>query len=342
MEDAGDIWMRERARRKGESIPQATKVECTISAKSATEANFSFTERLARSEYADAFKFELDDNQRKQKIAAFTAAPDSPHGAYELALALASIPFGQLADFAQKDLFPAFFGSYPDGQVIFITTDYRFEKRNGAIRAGYVAAQVGDLTTAGLTLGFDALSAWQPLSTLVQPRNLLDIGCYAFFPTIQWITLARAGLLILLVPGEKIQHAPPNFPGGWMDFVRSHWDFSEERLASPYGTTGVSGIAGSYAALRRLIHSPGWSVAEVEAFVRWLIERYNWQSFCQTDPTEFVTRNIPANARPVVDFIACFEHALTTDRVMRKALSCISSEETAVRKAAGNGNRRHH
>jgi hypothetical protein len=150
---------------------------------------------------------------------------------------------------------------------------------------------------------------------------------------VQWITLFRSGLLALLLPDIRIQYSPPDFPAGWLDIARSHWDFGREKLPQAGFFTRMSG-GSSYAALRRYLHDPNWGVSDVEKFVRWLIEQYNALAFHLTDPTEYLTRNPAFPARSVVDFVTCFEHALTVDRVFRKTLSCISSEETATRKSA--------
>ena len=336
MEDAGEIWIRDPARRKGRQSPRSLDVVAAFSADEAKGANLNFIDRVARTPYDDQpFRTGFDDARRRHKAAEFAGAPENPRAGHNLSLAFASCPYPELKDFIRRDLLPAFFGAYPAGRILFVALDYVFESRYAALRGGYAATQLGDLGAAGLSANkFDALAAWQPLNTLSQPRNVLDLGCFAFFPTVQWITLSKPGLFALLVPGARIQHSPPPFPGGWMDFPRSHWDFGRERLASEEGLIGVSGIAASYAALRRFIHDPGWGAHEIEVFVRWLIERYNLLAFHQTDATEFVVSDPPGSSRRVVDFVTCFEQALTTDRVLRKALSCIASEETATRKAA--------
>jgi hypothetical protein len=60
--------------------------------------------------------------------------------------------------------------------------------------------------------------------------------------------------------------------------------------------------------------------------VRWIVERYNALAFHQTDPAEFLDDD------NLIDFVTCFEHALTLDRAFRKGMSCVLSAESVVRK----------
>jgi hypothetical protein len=333
MEVAGDVWIREHSRQKGHTIPECMKITMACSSIDLPTLDMRFLDDLVRSGYGGAHQdIPMDVTQRRDKVNAFEKSPGTAQSAYGLSLAFGSCPHALLGDFIRGDLLPAFFRTYPGGRALFISTNYEFESRNAVLRGGYAIMQLGKPALA--LKKFDALTDWQPLSTLVQPRNILDLGGFAFFPTVQWMTLYRPGLFALLVPDVRIQHSPPDFPAGWLDIARSHWDFGREDLGRESFTVRLSGITGSYAALRRYMHDPGWSVSDIEIFVRWLVERYNVLAFHQTDPTEYLTRNPTAPTRAVVDFVTCFEHALTLDRVLRKAISCIASEETATRKAA--------
>jgi hypothetical protein len=333
-EAGSDVWIREHSRQKGHRIPECMKIAMACSSNDLPTLDMRFLDDLVKSGYRGAHQnIPMDVTQRRDKVNAFEKLPGTARSAYGLSLAFGSCPHGLLRDFIRDDLIPAFFRTYPGGRALFISLNYEFESRNAVLRGGYAFMQLGKTALALTKL--DALTDWQPLSTLVQPRNILDLGAFAFFPTVQWMPLYRPGLIALLIPDARIEHSPPDFPAGWLDIARSHWDFGREDLgqASVFSVR-VSGITGSYAALRRYLHDPGWSVSTIEILVRWLVERYNLLAFHQTDPTEYLTRNPITPARAVVDFIACFEHALTLDRVVRKAISCIASEETATRKAA--------
>jgi hypothetical protein len=158
----------------------------------------------------------------------------------------------------------------------------------------------------------------------IQLRLLLELATLLFFPRQQYFTGTRSGLLSVFIPGEPFVENRQPFPASWRDLFTDHYDFAKgERYTPNLATLATTGPAPDSLTpiLDRAVHG----ASDIERLVRWLVDRYNVLSFHQTEPTEFLDGEL-------VDFVTCFEHALTLDRSLRKGMSCVVSAESAIRK----------
>jgi hypothetical protein len=170
------------------------------------------------------------------------------------------------------------------------------------------------------------MERWQPLMPSVQLRLVLELATLLFFPRQQFFTGTRSGLLSVFIPGEPFVEHTHEFPASWRDFFKDHWDFAKgERSAANLAT--LARAASEPDSLKLILDKAAYGASEIEELVRWLVDRYNVLAFHQTDAAEFLDGDL-------VDFVTCFEHAMTLDRALRKGMSCVVSAESVVRKEA--------
>jgi len=153
---------------------------------------------------------------------------------------------------------------------------------------------------------------------------LLEVATLLFFPRQQYFTGTRSGLLSVFIPGEPFVEDKQPFPASWRDLFTDHYDFAKgERYTPDLTTLATAGPPPD--SLTPILERATHDASDVEQLVRWLVERYNVLAFHQTEPAEFLDGDL-------VDFVTCFEHALTLDRSLRKGMSCVVSAESVIRK----------
>lgn len=325
--DEKSVWIRDPGRaKKNHSLP-AARIRATLDASTySNEGQLEFIKEVQGTLYRE---FEMGPGLGSKTVptllSEFSKSPQSPSGVYSLALAFAKCPLPELSEFLSGTFFRTFFEAYPNGKALLIQHNPLFERRAGTVRAGYTMQQYGRLD--GLNLqSFETMSHWQNLVPSTQLRMILDLGAIAFLPTIQYFTALRMGITLVLIPGQLVQYESLDFPSSWHSVYQSHWDFAKEhRSAAVIGNT--AGVKGSYRALQHFIQAPNFSTSDTELWVGWLLERFNFLQFHQSDPAEFEDQGR-------VDFVTCLEHALSVDRLLRKGVGAAVSVETAVRKAA--------
>lgn len=320
-------WIRDPARVRGRRRPDAVVIAGVLDADNHRNPDqYQFVQSLDASKYRD-FQFDLPAAERHAQIVTFSNDPHSAKGIYALTFSLAGCPIEELQDFLSSVLLPAFFNVYKDGRVMFLRPNYKFETRHSGMRAGYTASQYGRLDKLGTGQNpFETMERWQPLMPSVQLRLILELGTLLLFPRQQYFTGTRSGLLSVFIPGEPFVQHTHQFPASWPDLFTNHWDFAKgERFATNLST--LSRAAKEPDSLKPILDKAVYSALELEGFLRWLVERYNILAFHQTDVAEFLDGDL-------VDFVTCFEHALTLDRALRKGMSCSVSAESIVRKEA--------
>lgn len=323
------VWVRDPLRKKGVTRHPAVRLQAVADITNYTNSEkYNFIREVQGTVYGE---FDFGERVLKGKSSAdllkeFVEAPKTSGGAYALSLAFAKCPLNQLRDYLVSGFFPAFFGVFPKGRAILLQHNPLYERRFGTVRAGYTMQQYGRLDKVALD-GFETMKEWQIQAPSIQLRMLLDLGAIAFFPTIQYITMVRIGITMVLVPGEDLQHHLGPFPTDWMSVYRSHWDFAREERSTGASGLSAAGVTASYGALQRYVQFPGLSVDEISAWVEWLVNRFNVLQFHQTDAAEF-------DDGGDIDFVTCLEHALSFDRIVRKGISASCSEEVLVRKSA--------
>jgi hypothetical protein len=318
-------WIRDPARVKGRPRPDAVVVAATLDSENHRDPDrYEFVRSLDASRYRD-FQFDLPASERHARVVEFSENPHSAKGVYALTFALGGCPIEELQDFLSSVLLPAFFNRYKHGRVIFLRPNYKFETRHSGMRAGYTASQYGRLDKLGTGQNpFETMERWQPLMPSVQLRLLLELATLFLFPRQQYFTGIRSGLLSVFIPGESFVHDTRHFPASWSDLFTNHWDFAKgERHATNLST--LAQVTREPNSLKPIFDNAIYGAADIEKLLRWLVERYNDLAFHQTDVAEFREGDL-------VDFVSCFEHALTLDRALRKGESCCVSAEAVVRK----------
>ena len=142
-----------------------------------------------------------------------------------------------------------------------------------------------------------------------------------------YFSATRLGLTIVFVPGEMIELTQPDFPSSWLDIYRSRWDFTRELSQNSLPDVTAVGLTQPYKVQRRFLQSFEQRPDDIVNWISWLIDRFNELMLSSTDPTAF-------SRDGYVDFVTCFEHGLSIDRLFRKSISAQVSSELVARKDA--------
>ncbi|HVC61872.1 MAG TPA: hypothetical protein VND19_16100 [Acetobacteraceae bacterium] len=320
--------MRDPGRVKGRPMLDAVRMEAVIDAATSTSASaYTAADTAAASAYA---QFQIAPvpsvSELRQSYESFRTDPSSAKGAYELAYAVRNCGNKELAAFLRNDVAPAFFHAFPAGRIVFLSTSYEFERRQGAVRGGYTLAQYGTWVP-GQVPELSALADWQMLSPFIQLRTILDLGVLALYPMVPYFSATRMGFVVVFVPGELVEQKQPDFPASWLDVYRSRWDFTKGRTSTASLNVRAAGLSQPYSVHRRFLQVGGYAADDVVNWVLWLVAQSNELLLSSTDPTSFQRNGI-------VDFVTCFEHGLSIDRLLRKSASAQASVELAVIKYA--------
>ena len=329
VQTAGDErWIRDNHRRSGVAAPWALRHLATITPTNVgAEDTYEFLERATETRYAQV--------QRRvtstwDDLVSLARKPESQEprlrSLHALASAVSLCSPDALAALLRIHALPAFFASYPAGRVLFFQSNYEFETRYGLLRGLYSTSHY-ELTELDPNAGFRALRQWQTLDTVTQPRTLMTLLGVALYPLIHVVTAGPIGLRMVFVLDPPERHELPPFPASWMSIAQSHWDFGDQERDHMAVLGGTDGDATAAAAHGRYRTRAAFSAEDVATTVTWFAERFSSLAFHLADPCEFLLDDC-------IDPVTCFEYALTVDRVMRKAISCVASEETAVRKGA--------
>ncbi|MGN8094756.1 hypothetical protein [Methylobacterium sp. 22177] len=323
-DDSTGVWIRDPARVQGSNLqPAAQVVEIISQGNFGTATSFSSVARVAASAYG-RFGAATASPRSDCNIDAFKSDHKSAKGIYDLTYAVSSCQAQQLQDLLREDIAPEFFRLFPSGKIVVISTNYEFEKRYGGIRLGYTLSQY-DASTLPSTPDLKALQAWQMLTPMHQLRTVLDLGMLALYPVLAYFQAARPGMNIIFIPGELVEIQQPDFPASWLDIYRSRWDFARGPSGSSF--TKVHSLKQPFIAQRRYLQTNGFDSNQVVQWLEWLVNKYNDLAVRMTDPTIH-------ESGAMIDFVDSFEHALSVDRLLRKAMSCQVSSEIAVRKYA--------
>jgi hypothetical protein len=313
---------------KGQQPPNAVTVAAVLDAANYRDPDqYQFVSSLDASYYRD-YQFDVSAADRHEQVVSFSKNPHSADGVYALTFAVAGCPIGELQDFLSSVLLPAFFNAYKRGKVMVLRPTYNFETRYSVMRAAYTASQYGRLDQLGIDENpFQTMERWQSLMPSIQLRLLLELATALFFPRLQYFTTTRSGLLSVFIPGEQFVEYSPKFPASWPELFKEHWDFAKGER-HPTNLRSLASAASEPDSVKPILDKVIYDAAEVEALVQWLIKRYNLLAFHQTDPAEFLDDD------SLVDFVTCFEHALTLDRALRKGMSSVFSAVSVTRKEA--------
>jgi hypothetical protein len=298
-DDSTGIWIRDPYRIQGRALLDAVQVEFVIDgANSTAAASYAAASAVAASEYGNfGGSTATPLATLRTTYQSFETNPRSVKGVYDLTYAVSSCSSSDLATFLQHDVSPAFFRAFPSGRIVLLSTNYEFERRQGAVRGGYTLAQY-DITALGTVPDLLALHDWQMLTPFVQLRNALDLGVLALFPMLPYFNATRPGITVVFVPGELVEQIQPDFPAGWLDIYRSRWDFAREPIGgAPYVT--AAGLSQPYAVHRRYLQVGGYESDTIVTWLRWLITKFNQFVLPGTDPTTFDRGGWPNSDRSI-------------------------------------------
>ena len=325
IQTAGDeCWIRDKVRKHGASLPTIIRRAATLTSENFTNTvSYDFIDRAIRSKYAEK-QGKLTDSQGQlaDHIQQVWTKEPRWRSLYVLSLAVSFCNPNELADFLRLHVFPIFFGAYPKGRVVFYERNYDFERRYGLLRAMYTLSHY-DLSNINRKWGFPTLRQFQRLDTIVPPKTLITLIGYTFYPFVHIVSASTSGLLVLFILDPAERHVLSDFPASWMCIPQSHWDFGNQERDHFAVLLGKDNTI----AHRRFLHQRSFSAVEIETLVDWFVSRYSELAFHLVDPCEFMLNSC-------IDAVTTFEYGLTVDRIIRKAISCLASEENAVRKAA--------
>jgi len=328
VQTAGDErWLRDKARVLSSTVPWFVRRAATISKATVDAPNsYDFLERAVRGPYA---KKHGRVTPSWTDLVSMTVAHESePRWRWLHRLALVSSLSGpdDVAKLLREHVLPAFFHQYPAGRVAFYESNYDFERRYGLLRGMYALSQY-ELADIKDLRAFKTLQQWQTLDTVKQSGTLFSLLGTALYPHVHFVDAGLIGLRMLFNVDPAEKHEPPPFPSSWMSFAQSRWAFGEQQRNLIDVLIGKDEAAHDDAAHRRFRMKGCFSTADIEMYVDWFVEKYSRLAFHLSDPCEFIVNGC-------IDAVTTFEFAITVDRVLRKAVSCVASEENPVRKAA--------
>lgn len=315
-EETDAVWMRDPGKTKAGAKPPFT-VLGDLDAK--TYRTSTLYSRIALIRATDYGSLDLPGGSPMDttaQIEGFEASPGTASGFYKLSLAVA---FHQTEGFEahlRDRVAPAFFRAFPKGRIRLVGTAYDYERRQGCVRAGFVAAQYGVGAITNLD-SLNAMSRWTTLAPGDQLRLVLDLGALALYPNVPYVPAYRPGLAVIFVPSEPVAQQHGAFPADWLDVYGSRADFANR-----------SSVRGSTERVhRRHVHSASLSTTAALDWINWLIERAADHVRWSTDPTGYLEGGL-------IDFVTCFEHGLTADRLLRKGVAAQTAAQASLRKGA--------
>lgn len=324
--DSENVWIRDPGKVKDGGLPAPYTAPTWLDAASYRDpANYEEVRLNAASDYGTYSATENGARELQSRINVFRDAPTTAHGAYNLAVATILHRAAGFEDFLRDWIAKAFFGSFPKGRIGIIRMPYIYERRQGAVRGAYVTAQYG-LAALNDEISLGAMGKWSTLAPSETLRVGLDLATSAMYPAISFFHTFRPGLALIFVPGEQIDQVFPDFPTDWLALFGSRTDFSQgmNRASAKSG----AGSSHPIAVHRRFLQEPQVTTHEVCAWVDWIVGRCGEHVRWSTDPTSHLSPD------GIVDFVTAFEHALTVDRLLRKAVTANVATQSALRKGA--------
>jgi len=316
------VWMRDPGRVKGSARPAPVSSATYLDIGNFQDAKlYKDVAFVTKTDYGDFNPTEATSLDLQPKIDAFSAEPKTAKGVYELSLAVSLHRNEGFEAHLRDKIAPAFFQAFPQGRIALVRSPYEYERRQGCVRGGYVAAQYG---VESLTdeVNLKTLSRWSILAPNEQIRLTLDLGALAMYPVVPYFPTYRAGLTIVFVPGEKIEQIHPDFPVDWLGVYASRADFTKGGRRPT--AAKVNDQTQSFGGHQRYLQDPKLSVDEICQWLDWLIERCGGHISWNTDPTGYLKDDL-------IDFVTCFEHGLTIDRLLRKAIASNTAAQRALR-----------
>lgn len=250
--------------------------------------------------------------------------------------AIAVCQSGQMAPLLREHVLPWFFNKHPDGRVVVIEHSPDFETVVAAMRCFYSAAQVpyGELTANAQVTGdlFPTLKHWHDSSPTLLVRPLLEYWNCLFRPSVFGFRAELFGLTLFFLFGTPLTYSPLVFPSDWLAVPRSCACFGGEPMdevnfyeVMQHPTGPKSLRATNQPPPHTLQLTPDKQVA----FLRWYVDVINVYLFELTDLANFTEENEPDKA---IDPIAAYEHYLTFNRLLRRTLGAMSSDNAASAK----------
>jgi len=234
-------------------------------------------------------------------------------------------PTIKLKEFFQSSVEPIFFGVFPKGKIISISSNRLYYKRQAFQRLLYAVNQypniLGDL--AGSFEGFPILRHWITIDPHEMLNDILLISAYAFCPFVGFVTGSHGlGLKFIFVLDREISYQPDQFPSSWMEYPLSSADFAQEELDDIH-LAPERRIFGKYVfnnplKLDSRLELVNWSIDKVDELVRVLC-----------DATQFNEKNDPIKIDPIYGL----EYGFSFSHLLKLGLSIIGSRGKYINKS---------
>ncbi len=319
-------WVRRTGRKKGSSVPPAIRIVDTINAgETISDNRFAYIEDFFQKGYAKHNKFRVKNETLKEIMSKADSQPTAWQRAYEVGVALSAADVSQLRPLLKDYIIPWFFKCYKNGKILVLSYNYEYEQVTSSMRGFYAAAQAPITDFSGADFkGFQTLKHWHASHVYLVGRNLIDILNYLMYPQIAGYQAGPLGLTFLLLFDQAEQfHAGP-FPQDWLAIPRSHAGFAEEDRDHSEVLTNPNSQARAQAVHKRYLHKQNFSAAEQLEFVQWFVNVFNRYYYELTDIANFTEDGKTDSA---IDPISALEHYITIDRLIRKTLAVVSTNE---------------
>ncbi len=320
----GITWMRNNARKRGNSVPPLLNEFACIGRQDMPNAElFGRLETdYKKTRYYSAERHVISLNQVRQFVSSFEQETREWKALHQLSMAISLCNPDDLAATLQLAL-TALFQRFPETRVLIFTTDFAYESRLAGIRGGYSLSQY---PFQEWTNGFASLRQWHTISTVNQPQVIFNLGSLAFYPQVPFFQTGPLGLRLIFVFESPMKIETQEFPESWLSFTESRTDFADEARSHADILENPNGDVANRSAHARYQCARQFSSTDMIAFIRWLTSQYNELFFRLAEPGEFLTDDF-------VDFVKAVEIPLSIDRFLRKACACVASNQNHARKS---------
>lgn len=315
-----EIWYRDFARKKGNTfIPHLKEVARFDINNFDDQTAYDFIDTFRNTPYGSEHINAYSNEECKDLVGRLETSRKSCQACYQFSWGVSMCHPNLLDTFLRQEALPRFFSQFPKGFVKIYEYSYEYQKRYSLMRIGYAVDQyqIDEARNASLREGTAMLRKWQFDNICNHAELILELASFMFYPFVNFMVSGPVGLAMVFIMDEPRIHKLSYFPSTWHAYYQSKWDLADQHHIRD----------NSELRRKRLIHHRKFAVTDTAIFVDWLIENHNRFAFHQFDMAEFQKEGY-------VNAVLGLEHWLTVDRIVRKAISCISSEEVAVRKSA--------
>lgn len=339
-EESNNLWLRKKGRSKNRTKRTAVEIKEVISKEQIELDNtYNFLKDYYSSGYFNAY-FGADNLVRrvesitgislKQDISEIeqlfknSLEFDTPRKYFEIQRILLLILFNYpkyLKNFLKEKLLPPFFNEFPEGKIAVIRYYNFLEEWMGFIRVTYSMDHFSLAELKNTNKGMETLNKWSSLHPDDMVNLFLNILSILFYPKILAFPCKLFGLNLTFLFPENIEQEWKDYPGDWLQFIRSSTTFGREQIGI------LSKVQEDPRFLEtRYIHRCEFNESSLTKLLKWYIDKINDYLLQVLDSCNF------SNKEGIISFCKAFEYNLTFDRLISRTINSYATNAPSVSK----------